>query len=202
MRFPLLIFSLLIYTLTFGQISRYYHQEDTISKSIAIGWSNPMSLFLQKFNEERLGIYSDYHHFTEDNMFLKLHFKFHPQNTTLTLKMNHFLVSIEKGKLIKSFKNLVLGHGIGGYYKCNLARTALGQGVQAQWNATYHGFGIQYHLFSDLLITKEWCLNLLIHLNAGLHQNFRSAIINPNNEVWELTSANQQLFSIGIKKRF
>ena len=104
--------------------------------------------------------------------------------------------------MIKSFKNLVLGHGIGGYYKCNLARTALGQGVQAQWNTTYHGFGIQYHLFSDLMITKEWCLNLLIHLNAGLHQNFRSAAINSNNEIWELTFANKQLFALGIKKRF
>jgi hypothetical protein len=95
-----------------------------------------------------------------------------------------------------------MGHGIGPYYRTNIIRSSIGQGIQAQWNSNYHGFGIQYHLFNDIKFNNGWLLNLLVQLNLGLHQNFTSAVLNSTtNEVWEFRTANQQLFSIGVKKK-
>ena len=115
--------------------------------------------------------------------------------------MNEFLVSIEKGKIIKSFEKFILGHGVGPYYRTNIIRSSVGQGIQAQWNTNYHGFGIQYHLSNDIQFNNGWSLNLLVQLNLGLHQNFTSAVLSSTtNEVWEFRSTNQQLFSLGVKK--
>ena len=41
--------------------------------------------------------------------------------------MNEFLVSIEKGKIIKSFDKFILGHGIGPYYRTNIIRSSVGR---------------------------------------------------------------------------
>ena len=151
---------------------------------------------------ENIGIYFDFIAETSASDFLRSHIKFHPSKTPYTLQMNEFLVSIEKGKIIKSFDKFILGHGIGPYYRTNIIRSSVGQGIQAQWNSNYHGFGIQYHLFNDIQFNNGWSLNLLVQLNLGLHQNFTNAVLNSvTNEVWEFRTANQQLFSVGVKKK-
>ncbi len=178
------------------------NRTDSLNKTFSFGWANTVSLLANHKDNEKLGFYSDLSLFYDQNKFLKVHVKFHPQRTPYTIEMNHFLAAIEKGAILKSFERLTIGHGFGGYYRCHLLRTTPGQGIQAQWNATYHGFGIQYHIFSDVSLKENWFLNILVHLNAGFHQNFASGVVNASNEVWELKSSNQQLLSVGIKKRF
>ena len=190
-------------TITFGQFKAQHNHLDSLTKSIAFGWSNPVS-FIGNINDVEMKI-SEFMlispPFSKSN-YLRSHIKFHPSKTTYTLEMNEFLVSIEKGKIIKSFEKFILGHGIGPYYRTNIIRSSVGQGIQAQWNTNYHGFGIQYHFSNDIQFNNGWSLNLLVQLNLGLHQNFTSAVLSSTtNEVWELRSANQQLFSIGVKKK-
>ena len=191
-------------TITFGQFKAQHIHSDSLTKSFAFGWSNPVS-FIGNINDvinENIGIYIDFTAQTSKSNYLRSHIKFHPSKTTYTLEMNEFLVSIEKGEIIKSFEKFILGHGIGPYYRTNIIRSSVGQGIQAQWNSNYHGFGIQYHFSNDIQFNNGWSLNLLVQLNLGLHQNFTSAVLSSTtNEVWELRIANQQLFSIGVKKK-
>ena len=178
--------------------------ENSLQKQFSIGWSNPISFVanISDVNYENIGIYFDFIAQTSASDFLRSHIKFHPAKTPYTLEMNDFLVSIEKGKIIKSLEKITMGHGIGPYYRTNIIRSSIGQGIQAQWNSNYHGFGIQYHLFNDIEFNNGWSLNLLVQLNLGLHQNFTSAVLNSTtNEVWEFRTANQQLFSVGVKKK-
>ena len=204
MKFCFLFFCFFAWTVNFGQVNTPPFQSDTLTKYIAFGWSNPVS-FIGNINNvinENLGIYFDFIAETSASDFLRNHIKFHPSKTPYTLEMNELLVSIEKGKIIKSFDKLTLGHGIGPYYRTNIIRSSVGQGIQAQWNSNYHGFGIQYHLFNDIQFKNGWSLNLLVQLNLGLHQNFTSAVLNSiTNEIWELRTANQQIFSVGVKKK-
>lgn len=204
MKFRFLFCFFFLWTVNFGQIDTPPVQTDALTKSIAFGWSNPFS-FIRNSNKvinENIGIYFDFVAETSASDFLRNHIKFHPSKTSYTLEMNEFLVSIEKGKIIKSLDKFILGHGIGPYYRTNIIRSSVGQGIQAQWNSNYHGFGIQYHLFNDIQFNNGWSLNLLVQLNLGLHQNFTSAVLNSiTNEVWEFRTANQQLFSVGVKKK-
>ena len=167
MKFRFLFCFFFLWTVNFGQINTPPVQTDPLTKSIAFGWSNPVS-FIRNSNDlinENIGIYFDFIAETSASDFLRNHIKFHPSKTPYTLEMNEFLVSIEKGKIIKSFDKFILGHGIGPYYRTNIIRSSVGQGIQAQWNSNYHGFGIQYHLFNDIQFNNGWSLNLLVHLH-------------------------------------
>ena len=204
MKFYFFFYSIFACTITFGQFKTHDIHSDTLTKSIAFGWSNPVS-FIGNINDvlnENIGVYVDFTTKTSKSNYLRSHIKFHPSKTTYTLEMNEFLISIEKGKIIKSFEKFILGHGVGPYYRTNIIRSSVGQGIQAQWNTNYHGFGIQYHLSNDIQFNNGWSLNLLVQLNLGLHQNFTSAVLSSTtNEVWEFRSTNQQLFSLGVKKK-
>ena len=200
---PFLLFITLLITVSVnGQGDNEF--DNSLEKQFSVGWSNPISFIsnINEINNENIGIYFDFIAETSDSDFLRSHIKFHPSKTPYTLEMNNFLVSIEKGKIIKCFDKFTVGHGIGPYYRTNIIRSSIGQGIQAQWNSNYHGFGIQYHLFNDIKFNNGWSLNLLVQLNLGLHQNFTSAVLNSTtNEVWEFRTANQQLFSVGVKKK-
>ena len=152
MKFRFLFFCFFPWTVTFGQVNTPPVQTDALTKSIAFGWSNPVSFIgtINNMINENIGIYFDFIAETSASDFLRSHIKFHPSKTPYTLQMNEFLVSIEKGKIIKSFDKFILGHGIGPYFRTNIIRSSVGQGIQAQWNSNYHGFGIQYHLFNDI----------------------------------------------------
>ena len=108
MKFRFLFCFFFLWTVNFGQIDTPPVQTEVLTKSIAFGWSNPVS-FIGNINDvinENIGIYFDFIAETSASDFLRNHIKFHPSKTPYTLEMNEFLVSIEKGKIIKSFDSL------------------------------------------------------------------------------------------------
>ena len=202
-------FILIFFVIFFFNIS---YSQKTIDKkenlnAISFGWSNPVSLTQSVFESdsiEKIGFYLDYSLKIDSIKFVRFHIKNSPfiENNKLTL--SNFLSSIDYIKLILTKNKVVLGHGLGFYFRCNIYRSQVSNGLRTVWSSDYFGAGIQYHIFIDYFIRKDLSLNIITHLNFGLHQFYGNTINNGNysQEYWEPKFENQQLISLGIKKTF
>lgn len=174
---------------------------------ISFGWSNPISLtksILTDDLNEKLGFYLDYSLNIEENKIVKIHIKTSPFYATQKLTLENFLVSIDYIKLITQRDKYTLGHGAGTYFRCNIYRSQPVAGLQTFWSSDFFGVGIQYHVFLDYELKDDLWINIITNLNLGLHQTYDNTINNgiEAQEIWRFKTKNQQLISIGIKKKF
>lgn len=201
----LLIFVLLLFNF------RSFSQEDeakinSLSQSISFGWSNPISLtrsILEPVQQEKIGFLIDYQFNNNDKNFYRAHVKFSPSYSKPTFTLNNFLISFHKGKQIIQKDNFKFGHGLGPYFKCNIYRNQQSSGTQVFWSSDYFGFGAEYFIFLDYKIKENLYFNILLNINFGLHQYYDATIVNGVNsqEYWGITTANQQLISLSLKKQ-
>jgi len=207
----ILSYTLLILFLkpSFSQEVNNYPSEEKEEKFnyISFGWSNPISLtrsiLIDDLNE-KLGFYLDYGLNIEENKLVKIHIKTSPFYATQKLTLGNFLASIDYIKLITLKDKFTLGHGAGTYFRCNIYRSQPVAGLQTFWSSDFFGAGLQYHVFLDYELKDDLWINILTHLNLGLHQTYDNTINNgiEAQEIWRFKTANQQLISIGIKKKF
>ena len=207
------LLALIIIVLECVQLSAQINDEEennNLSHSISIGWSNPVSsistLFDTKF-EEKIGVLIDYQMSVSENKFYKIHTKFSPSYKNPTFSLNNFLISITKGSWLMEKRNINIGHGIGPYFRCNIYRGQSGRGTQVFWSSDDFGVGIEYFVFLDYLVKKDFFITLIANLNIGLHQYYGATIGNGtagnatlSQEYWGIKLANQQLISVAIKK--
>ena len=207
------LLALIIIVLECFQLSAQINDEEennNFSHSISIGWSNPVSsistLFDAKF-EEKIGVLIDYQMSVSENKFYKIHTKFSPSYKNPTFSLNNFLISITKGSWLMEKRNINIGHGIGPYFRCNIYRGQSGRGTQVFWSSDDFGVGIEYFVFLDYLVKKDFFITLIANLNIGLHQYYEATIGNGSagnatlsQEYWGIKLANQQLISVAIKK--
>ena len=208
-KFLLLFFIVLAYSHVFSQ-KNYEDENNDISHSISIGWSNPISSISTLFNsnnEEKFGVLIDYQMIISENNFYRVHSKFSPSYKNPRLSLNNFLISISKGKWLIEKGNINFGHGIGPYFRCNIYRGQAVTGTQAFWSSDYFGTGLEYFMFLEYLLKKDVFLNIIANFNVGFHQYYEATIVNSSGgtaalsqEYWGLRLANQQLISIAIKK--
>ena len=208
-KFLLLFFIVLAYSHVFSQ-KNYGDENNDISHSISIGWSNPISSISTLFNsnnEEKFGVLIDYQMTIKENNFYRVHSKFSPSYKNPRLSLNNFLISISKGKWLIEKGNINFGHGIGPYFRCNIYRGQAVTGTQAFWSSDYFGTGLEYFMFLEYLLKKDVFLNIIANFNVGFHQYYEATIVNSSGgtaalsqEYWGLRLANQQLISIAIKK--
>ena len=174
--------------------------------SVSLGWSNPISrissLFSSSKSDSTFGVLLDYQLNLDNRSFYRVHSKFSPSLTNNKFKMENLLISLTKGKVLILKKKLVISNGIGSYFKCNFYRAKQGQGIPAIWSSDYYGFGMEYFMMMDYLLSKNFYLNILINLNLGFHQDYDTSISNNNTsqEVWSLQTENRQLISFSLKK--
>ncbi|MFL2579184.1 MAG: hypothetical protein ACJ0QQ_03855 [Parvicellaceae bacterium] len=208
-KFLLLFFIVLAYSHVFSQ-KNYEDENNDISHSISIGWSNPISSISTLFNsnnEEKFGVLIDYQMTITENNFYRVHSKFSPSYKNPMLSLNNFLISVSKGKSLTDKENINFGHGIGPYFRCNIYRAQSVAGSQAFWSSDYFGIGLEYFMFLEYLLKKDVFLNIIANFNVGFHQYYEATIVNSSGgtaassqEYWGLRLANQQLISIAIKK--
>jgi len=208
-KFLVILFTLLSCSHFFSQTNKKDENND-LSHSISVGWSNPLTLISTIFDskkEEKLGVLIDYQMTISENNFYRFHSKFSPSYKNPTLTLNNFLISISKGSWIIDKKNINIGHGIGPYFRCNVYRVQTVAGTQAFWSSDYFGTGIEYFIFLEYLLKKDIFLNVIANFNIGFHQYYEATIANSiggtatyAQEYWGLRLANQQLISIAIKK--
>ena len=208
-KFLLLFFIVLAYSHVFSQ-KNYEDENNDISHSISVGWSNPISSISTLFNsnnEEKFGVLIDYQMTITENNFYRVHSKFSPSYKNPMLSLNNFLISISKGKSLSDKENINFGHGIGPYFRCNIYRAQSVAGSQAFWSSDYFGIGLEYFMFLEYLLKKDVFLNIIANFNVGFHQYYEATIVNSSGgtaassqEYWGLRLANQQLISIAIKK--
>tara|TARA_B100001093_G_scaffold220774_1_gene211758 strand:- start:834 stop:1472 length:639 start_codon:yes stop_codon:yes gene_type:complete len=208
-KFLLLFFIVLAYSHVFSQ-KNYEDENNDISHSISVGWSNPISSISTLFNsnnEEKFGVLIDYQMTITENNFYRVHSKFSPSYKNPMLSLNNFLISISKGKSLTDKENINFGHGIGPYFRCNIYRAQSVAGSQAFWSSDYFGIGLEYFMFLEYLLKKDVFLNIIANFNVGFHQYYEATIVNSSGgtaassqEYWGLRLANQQLISIAIKK--
>lgn len=201
----LLMFVLLLFNF------KSFSQEDeakinSLSQSISFGWSNPISLtrsILEPVQQEKIGFLIDYQFNNNDKNFYRAHVKFSPSYSKPTFTLNNFLISFHKGKQIIQKDNFKFGHGLGPYFKCNIYRNQQSSGTQVFWSSDYFGFGAEYFIFLDYKIKENLYFNILLNINFGLHQYYDATIVNGVNsqEYWGITTANQQLISLSLKKQ-
>ena len=146
------LLALIIIVLECFQLSAQINDEEEnndLSHSISIGWSNPVSsistLFDTKF-EEKIGFLIDYQMSVSENKFYKIHTKFSPSYKNPTFSLNNFLISITKGSWLMEKRNINIGHGIGPYFRCNIYRGQSGRGTQVFWSSDDFGVGIELSL--------------------------------------------------------
>tara|TARA_Y200000002_G_scaffold82771_1_gene65495 strand:+ start:83 stop:721 length:639 start_codon:yes stop_codon:yes gene_type:complete len=208
-KFLLLFFIVLAYSHVFSQ-KNYEDENNDISHSISIGWSNPISSISTLFNsnnEEKFGVLIDYQMTITENNFYRVHSKFSPSYKNPMLSLNNFLISVSKGKSLTDKENINFGHGIGPYFRCNIYRAQSVAGSQAFWSSDYFGIGLEYFMFLEYLLKKDVFLNIIANFNVGFHQYYEATIVNSSGgtaaisqEYWGLRLANQQLISIAVKK--
>ena len=202
-------FILIFLVIFFFNIS---YSQKTIDKkenlnAISFGWSNPVSLIQSAFESdsiEKIGFYLDYSFKIDSIKFFRIHTKSSPFIEDKKLTLSNFLTSFDYVKLISMNDKFVLGHGLGLYFRCNIYRIRVSNGLKTIWSSDYFGAGVQYHIFMDYFIREGLCLNITTHLNCGLHQFYDNTINSGDNsqEYWEPKFENQQLISLGIKKTF
>jgi len=205
--FFLLIFLLLSTLKHHCQEQKFKPKIDSNSfHSVSLGWSNPIShissLFSSTKTDSIFGVLLDYQLNLDIRNFYRLHSKFSPSFSNNKFEMENLLISLSKGKVLVPKKKLVISNGIGPYFKCNFYRVKQGQGIPAIWSSDYYGFGMEYFMMMDYLLSQNFYLNILINLNLGFHQDYDISISNNNKsqEVWSLQSENRQLISFSLKK--
>ena len=200
----LLVF-LFIYCANYGQELENDIIDSNFTHSFSLGWSNPVLFIISKTDpdlQERFGVLLDYQFNYDAKKFYRSHIKFSPFYSNSTLSLNNFLVSIHKGKEILMKNNFNLGYGIGPYFRCNIFRGQQLSGTQAFWSSDYYGFGLEYFFYLDYNLKNDFYATILMNINLGLHQNYDPTISlsNYSQEYWALKTANQQFFSLAIKK--
>ena len=175
--------------------------------SFSLGWSNPLSYIStnmtnSSYNDSIFGILIDYQFLDEKKTINRFHLKFSPFYLNSNLTMSNFLISYTKGRTIHHKNKINFFHGLGAYYKCNIYRNKQVTGIPARWSSDYYGLGLEYYWSLDYLLKNNFFATILMTINLGFHQDYDPTIFNNNNsqEYWTFKTANQQIFSLAIKK--